>query len=107
MGLSGSLLGLILGIMFADFHVWGIWFSERDLLYMSVRRDIAMVPKCLMWMFEMLSGPVAGEFLIVFMVRVVSSVEKVVWEFVFSLVFFRLRLIFLFVLCVCCWLVFA
>ena len=36
-------------------------------------------------MFEMLSGPVAGEFLIVLIVCVMSSMEKVVWEFVSSL----------------------
>ena len=74
---------------------------------MSVKRVIAVFPRCLMWMFEMLSGPVAGEFLIVLIVCVKSSIEKVVWGFVSSLVFFSLRLIFLFDLCVGCWLVFA
>ena len=47
--------------MWDFFHRWGMKFNLIELLKMSERCEMALFPRCLMWMFEILSGPVAGE----------------------------------------------
>lgn len=71
-GCVGDLLGFRMGMILAIFQEFGIWLYVMDLLNMSVRDLIACGPKCLRCLYEMLSGPVAGEFL-------VERMEEMVW----------------------------
>ena len=53
-----SLLGLRMGMIFAVFQSCGMMFVFIVLLYSSVSVEMAMGPRCLICVLEMLSGPV-------------------------------------------------
>ena len=89
----GSLLGLGIGMIFASFHVCGIMFVLRILLYMLVRNVIAVGPRCFRCLMFMLSGPVELLFLadlIAFMVSCSVIVMVVVGSLLMALLVFLL-----------------
>ena len=53
-----SLLGLSMGIILAIFQFCGMVFVFIVLLYRSASVEMAIGPRCLMCVLEMLSGPV-------------------------------------------------
>lgn len=58
----------------AFFQICGIWFVFSAVFMMLVRNVVAMGPRCFRWIMDMLSGPIAGEFLACLMAVVVSVV---------------------------------
>ena len=62
-GSFGGLFGFSSGMIFANFHMFGILLCNHEWLNNAVRVAVAMGPKCFKWRFDMLSGPVAFEFL--------------------------------------------
>ena len=57
MPLSVSLLGLGIGTMLANFHVWGIMFLLRAVLNILVRNANPRGPMCFRCLIFNLSGP--------------------------------------------------
>ena len=105
MGCVGFLLGFNIGMMWACFHICGMSLLRHDLLRMSVNAFNARGPKCLRCMLEILSGPVACEFLRDLIVLVVSSVVNGGFDLSSCIFLFSLS-IFLFCFCVGSWLIF-
>lgn len=68
----GSFPGLIRGRTVAFFQICGIWFVLSAVFMMRVRNVVAMGPRCFRCIMEMLSGPIAGEFLACVMAVVMS-----------------------------------
>ena len=54
----GSLFGFGMGIILASFHICGMMFSLRDVLYMCVRYCMASGPRFFRCLMFTLSGPV-------------------------------------------------
>ena len=75
--MDGSLFGFGMGMIFAVFQVLGIVLVFNDLLYMCVRRESALVLRCLRCLTLILSGPVELLFLACLMACVVLSM--VIW----------------------------
>ncbi len=75
-GSLGGLLGLRMGMMWAFFHKCGIELVSQERLKILVRADMPLDPRCLRWMLDMSSGPVALEFFSRRMVLLVMSFEK-------------------------------
>ena len=106
-GSLGFFPGLSFGIICAFFQCCGIKFSLIELLKMFVRCEMALFPKCLRWMFEMLSGPVAGEDFNVLIVFVVSFGVRGSGGCGGGLIFLSCLIIFLFAGVEFCWLCLA
>lgn len=75
-GLFGDFFGLRMGMMSACFHMFGKVLRCQAVLYMSVRWEIAIGPRCFRWKFEMRSGPSAFEFLMFLMISATSACVK-------------------------------
>ena len=59
-----SLFGLGIGIMLANFHMWGIMFLLRAVVYMLVRNVSPRGPMCFRCLMLRLSGPTELLFLL-------------------------------------------
>ena len=59
-----SLFGLGIGIMLANFHIWGIMFLLRTAVYMLVRKVSPRGPMCFRCLMLRLSGPTELLFLL-------------------------------------------
>ena len=59
-----SLFGLGIGIMLANFHMWGIMFLVRAAVYMLVRKVSPRGPMCFKCLMLRLSGPTELLFLL-------------------------------------------
>ena len=59
-----SLFGLGIGIMLANFHMWGIMFLLRAVVYMLVRKVSPRGPMCFRCLMLRLSGPTELLFLL-------------------------------------------
>ena len=59
-----SLFGLGIGIMLANFHMWGIMFLLRAVVYMLVRKVSPRRPMCFRCLMLRLSGPTELLFLL-------------------------------------------
>ena len=70
--------------------------SWMDLLKMAVKYVIVWMDRCFRWIFDILSGPVAGEFLIVLMVFCVFVGVMTLKLFWLLRSFFSFLIIFLF-----------
>ena len=95
--LSVSLLGLGIGTMLANFHVWGIMFLLRAVLNILVRNASPRGSLCIRCMIFNLSGPCELLFLHCFRA---SWTWEVVSVMLYHCMLCVARLICLFVLCV-------
>ena len=59
-----SLFGLGIGIMLANFHMWGIMFLLRAVVYMFVRKVSPRGSMCFRCLMQRLSGPTELLFLL-------------------------------------------
>ena len=59
-----SLFGLGIGIMLANFHMWGIMFLLRAVVYMLERKVSPRGPMCFRCLMLRLSGPTELLFLL-------------------------------------------
>lgn len=71
-----SLFGFGIGMVMAFFQICGMRFVCIDLLMVFVRNCMAMGPRCLRCIIDMLSGPIAGEFLACLIAVVTCWVEN-------------------------------
>lgn len=61
--MSSGLPGFTIGIMFANFWMFGSLLWSLIYINVDVRNWMATGSRCIMWMLDILSGPAGSEFL--------------------------------------------